>query len=115
MAGTFGNINATGNSGGKPYSKENREKAATLKGLSLDWMIKILKSKSKTNALLREKIVLRIATTCIPQEIKHSGNEDNQTPIPIINIDPKNNVPIHNSNTKDNEDEEEIKDRTGRN
>ena len=112
MAGTFGNINATGNSGGKPYSKENREKAATLKGLSLDWMIKVMKGKDK---VLKEKVVLRIATTCIPQEIKHSGNEDNQTPIPIINIDPKNYVPIHNSNTKDNEDEEEIKDRTGRN
>ena len=37
-----------GNSGGRPYSKDNRKKAATLKGLVMDWAIRIIKSKSKT-------------------------------------------------------------------
>jgi len=30
-----------GNSGGKPYSKDNRKKAATLKGLVMDDAIKV--------------------------------------------------------------------------
>lgn len=78
MAAKKGNKNAKGNKGGKPYSKKNRDKAATLKGLSLDWMIKIMKGKNED---LKKEVSLRIASSCIPQEVKHSGNENDDTPI----------------------------------
>jgi hypothetical protein len=67
MAAKKGNKNAIGNSGGKEWGKENREKAATLKGLSLDWMIKVMNGKDEK---LKKEVVLKIATTCLPQVIQ---------------------------------------------
>ena len=110
MAAPIGSKNALGNKGGKPYSKENRDKSATLKGLSLDWMIEVMNGEDEE---LKEKVVLRIALNCIPQEHRHSGNEDDNTPIPIVNI--KDYVQPNNSDNKDTEDESEDKDNTGGN
>lgn len=80
MAGApKGNKNATGNSGGKPFSEENRKKAATLKGLVIDYAQKILKGKRRDKEALREKkeIVLRILPSCFPREVKVGGDKDN--------------------------------------
>jgi hypothetical protein len=35
-----------GNKGGKPYIEENRDNAATLKGLVMDWATKVLRLAS---------------------------------------------------------------------
>jgi len=72
MASKIGNKNAVGNRGGKPYSKENREKAATLKGLSLDWAIKKMKGNDKK---IKKDIVLKILPTCMPTELTGEGGE----------------------------------------
>jgi hypothetical protein len=106
MAAAKGNQYALGNSGGKAFGKENREKAATLKGLALDWMMEVMKGNDEE---LKKLVVLKIASTCIPQEVKHSGNEDNQTPIPILNVF------TDNSDKQDNEIIQENTDNSGRN
>jgi hypothetical protein len=67
MAAPIENKNAIGNKGGKPYSKENREKAATLKGLALDWMMEKMQGDDEA---IKKEIVMRIATTCIPQVVE---------------------------------------------
>lgn len=71
-----------GNKGGKPYSQKNRNKAATLKGLVMDWATRVMKSKSKTKEMLKKKelVVSKILPTCVPRPIEVSG-EDGQ---PII-------------------------------
>ena len=74
-----GNKNARGNSGGKPYSKDNREKAATLKGLVLDKAVKIMQSKSKSIFMMgqRDMVMNKILPTCVPRELD-IGNKDNE-------------------------------------
>lgn len=72
MAGKVGNKNAVGNRGGRPYSKDNREKAAKLKGMTLDYIIAALEGKDE---ILKKEIVLKIATVCIPTEITGEGGE----------------------------------------
>lgn len=111
MAAKKGNKNAEGNSGGKPYSKDNREKAATLKGLSLDWMMKVMEGNDEA---LKKEVVMKIATTCIPQEMRHSGSDENKTPIPIIQLE-TNVLPTNNSDKQDIEDDQENQDSSGRN
>lgn len=64
------NKGTPGNAGGKEWGKENREKAATLKGLCLDWMIDVMNGKDEKK---KELVVSRIATTCLPQEIGGDG------------------------------------------
>jgi len=93
MSGTYGNTNAKGNSGGKPYSEENRGKAATLKGLVLDEAVKIMRSKSQSKEMKfkRMKVMEKILPTCIPRELD-IGNKDN-TPFEIfVNDDQKNKI-----------------------
>lgn len=97
MPAPIGNQNGIGNSGGRPYSKENREKAATLKGLVIDWAIKIMEGKDEAK---KKEVVLKILPTCIPQEHRHSGSEENELPIPILMT--KENA-SHNSNNQDTE------------
>jgi len=80
------NKGVKGNSGAKFWGKDNREKAATLKGLVIDECIKVLKSTEEEDEKFKRDIILRLATSCIPQEHKHSGNENDNTPIPIINV-----------------------------
>lgn len=82
MAGTIGNKNAVGNKGGKPYSKDNREKAATLKGLVLDWAIEAMqknpdpKDKDFLKAFKgKELVISKILPTCIPRPIELSGED----------------------------------------
>jgi hypothetical protein len=67
-----GNNFAKGNKGGKPYSKENREKVAKVRGMTLDYILSALKGKDE---ILKKEIVLKIATTCIPTEITGEGGE----------------------------------------
>ena len=83
MAAKKGNINAKGNSGAKFWGKDNREKAATLKGLVIDECIRILQSTEKKNEKFKRDIILKLATTCIPQEHRVAGSDENNTPIPI--------------------------------
>jgi hypothetical protein len=72
MAAKKGNKNAVGNKGGRPYSKENREKAVKIKGLVLDYIGKVMTGKDEE---LKKQIVLKIATVCFPQEITGEGGE----------------------------------------
>lgn len=101
------NKNAVGNKGGKPYSKANRKKAATLKGLVLDWALKILKTKfpkkpkgkpddakvikwlSDTAQLRADRglVINKILPTCVDRDISVSGDGD--TPMLIINVGEK--------------------------
>ena len=78
MAAPINNTNAKGNKGGRPYSKENRKKAAMLKGLVLDYAIKIMRSKSQSKEMkfLKQRIVERILSTCVPRPIELSGSDD---------------------------------------
>jgi hypothetical protein len=83
---------AIGNSGGKPYSKENREKAATLKGLLLDWCLKTLQAHADGKKVKPEDLKLireRLLITCIPKELDIGGQEEK--PIPILAILKKEN------------------------
>ncbi len=84
MAGApKGNKNAVGNKGGKPYSKDNREKAATLKGLVLDWATKVMKKKHikedpiENDKLTKQKelVISKILPTCVPRPIEVSGED----------------------------------------
>lgn len=72
MAGKIGNKNAVGNKGGRPYSKENRKKAAKVKGMTLDYILKAYAGKDEE---LKKQIVLKIATVCFPQEITGEDGE----------------------------------------
>lgn len=74
MAAKKGNKNAVGNSGGHPYSGDVRKKASTLKGLAIDWATKVMRGKDEEK---KERIVLRILSTCIPQDLNLGGQEDN--------------------------------------
>jgi hypothetical protein len=80
MSAPKGNHNGVGNSGGRPYSQDNREKAATLKGLSLEWMLKVMKGDDEK---LKKEIVLKIANTCLPQVI--SGDDESPLVVKVIN------------------------------
>lgn len=84
MAAAKGNTNAAGNSGGKEWGKGNRDKAAKLKGLVMDDAIKIMQSKSKSNAMLkqRELVMAKILPTCVPRPIEISGPDGK--PIPLL-------------------------------
>lgn len=107
MAAPIGNENAKGNAGGRPYSKENREKAATLKGLALDWMLGVMQGEDE---VLKKEIVMKIASTCLPQEHQVGGDAENPLIIQIskeiaeknvINSEPSDNsegpAPIQSS------------------
>lgn len=82
----IGSKNALGNKGGKPYSQENREKAATLKGLILDEAEKIMRSKSKTAEMkkLKEMVINRLLPTCVPRTVEVSGEDGG--PIQISSV-----------------------------
>jgi len=82
MAAPNGNTNGKGNKGGKPYSKDNREKAATLKGLVLDWAIEAMQKNPdpKDKDFLKvfkgkELVISKILPTCIPRPIEVSGED----------------------------------------
>ena len=47
MAAKKGNQNAKGNSGGKEWGKDNREKATKLKGLVMNWATKVMEGKDE--------------------------------------------------------------------
>ena len=68
-----GNKFAVGNSGGRPYSKENREKVAKVRGLTLDYLLRVLEGDDEE---LKKQIVLKIATVCFPQELQVEGGEN---------------------------------------
>lgn len=72
MGPPLGNKNAKGNSGGRPYSKANRKKAAKLKGLCLSWAIKVMKKQPITRMdYSQQQLVLqKILPTCIPRPIE---------------------------------------------
>ena len=72
MAGKIGNKNAIGNKGGRPYSQENREKAAKVKGMTLDYLLRVLQGEDEE---LKKQIVLKIATVCFPQELQVEGGD----------------------------------------
>ena len=93
MAGKIGIRNAVGNRGGQPYSKDNREKAATLKGLSLDWMLKVMKGKDEK---LKKEVVMKIATTCLPQVI--AGDDESPLVVKVINYGNNYTPPIPAAN-----------------
>lgn len=111
MAAPKGNKNGVGNSGGKLWNKENRDKAAKLKGLVLDDAIRIMESEDPEDESFKKQIILKLVNSCVPQEIKHSGSDDESAkPIPILNIiETKDAIPTNNSDQEDNGDEEEDK------
>lgn len=83
------NKGSIGNKGGRPYSKDNREKAATLKGLSLDWMLRIMQSKEDCDKPLQKAVVMKIATTCIPIVVE--GEDESPLVVKLINYARSNN------------------------
>jgi len=83
MPNPYGN---PGNKGGRPYSKENREKAATLKGLCLDWATEQMR---KGDEDIRKQIVLKILPTCMPKIIEM--DEENALTLGMIVL-PKREV-----------------------
>lgn len=105
-----GNKNAVGNSGGKEWGKGNIEKAATLKGLVMDWAIKIMQSKSKSILILKEKelVISKILPNCVPRPIEVSG--EGGKPIALFNY-----VRNYNRHKQNKVDEEEDTDSSGRN
>lgn len=112
MAAPKGNKHALGNRGGKPYSAKNRRKAATLKGLVLDWAVDVmqikfpkkpkpLKNEQKNQERLddwlrniaelkskRHLVITKILPTCIAREID-LGTGDGDVPILHINLSGK--------------------------
>jgi len=94
MAAPRNNQNALGNSGGREWGKKNRNKAAKVKGLTLDYIIKAFKGKDEE---LKKQIVLRIATTCFP--IEHVGPDGEAIQAQIV-ILPARNEKKDNLETK---------------
>ena len=91
MGALTGNKNANGNSGGKEWGKGNRKKAATLKGLCINWSINVMKSKSKTKEALRKKelVISKILPNCIPRPIEVSGEDGNPIALQITGMEIK--------------------------
>ena len=90
------NINGNpGNSGGRPYSEENRKKAATLKGIALDFAIQALTDPDYP-ADKKEEIVLRILPTCMPREGELGNNDLGPLQVNIISY---SNTDAINNNT----------------
>ncbi len=87
------NVGNPGNKGGKPYSKENREKAATLKGLVLDWATKTMRKKDikddpiQNDKLTKQKelVISKILPTCVPRPIEVSGEDGESIKIGLDN------------------------------
>lgn len=88
MAAKKGNKNALGNSGGKEWGKGNREKAAILKGLVIDWATKVMKGE---NEQLKKEVALKLATTCIPTVIE--GDDESPLVVKVINYARNNYTP----------------------
>ncbi len=80
MAAPIGNTFAAGNRGGRPYSAENREKAAVFKGLVLDECIRIMQEGSFAQ---KRDLMLRAIAACLPKEAAFQI-EQVQPPIPIL-------------------------------
>lgn len=93
------NKGTKGNKGGAGYSGENREKSATLKGLVMDWAIKIMNGEDENK---KKEVALKILPSCIPQEMRHSGSEENNTPIPILNVSTNNSDQQNTETNKEN-------------
>ena len=93
MAAKKGNQNAKGNSGGKEWGKGNREKAAKLKGLVIDWATKVMEGK---NEQLKKEVALKLATTCIPQVIQ--GDDESPLVVKVINYGNNYTPPIPAAN-----------------
>ena len=73
MGAPKGNKFAVGNKGGSgSYNQVNREKAVKVKGMTLDYLLRVLQG---TNEELKEKIVLKIANVCFPTEISGVDGE----------------------------------------
>lgn len=66
----IGNQNAVGNKGGRPYDYANRQKAAKLKGLLLDFALELMTSPETTKKEKME-LLLKLASTLFPRE--HTG------------------------------------------
>ena len=77
MAASKNNKNALGNPGAKFWGKDNREKAATLKGLVIDWAIKVMKVKeTEKNKKDKELVISKILPNCVPREMDLGNRED---------------------------------------
>ena len=96
MPAPKGNKNAIGNKGGKTFGKDNREKAATLKGLVIDECIRVMNSEDNLDKDFRKQIVLRLATNCIPQVVQ--GDNESPLVVKVINYGNNYTPPIQSQN-----------------
>lgn len=81
MGAPLENKNAIGNGGGRPYSLENREKAAVFKGLVLDECIRLMHKGSSKE---RRDLVLRVIAACLPKEAAFLNDQGHPLPMPIL-------------------------------
>jgi len=93
MGAPTGNQNALGNRGGKPYSAENREKAATFKGLVLDECLRIMREGSLSQ---KRDLMMRTIASCLPRETAFQV-EPGTLPIPILHFVRGEESSIHTS------------------
>ena len=80
MAAKKGNKNAKGNKGATYWGKDNREKAAKLKGLVMNWATKVMEGDDDK---AKKEIVLKILPACIPTVIE--GDDDSTLIVKVIN------------------------------
>ena len=74
MGAPKGNKFAVGNKGGSgSYNQVNREKAVKVKGMTLDYLLRVLQGNDEE---LKKQIVLKIANVCFPAEIQIEGGEN---------------------------------------